>query len=1038
MAELLADHLQLAERERERFLRMARGEFVPTLASPVAGAGLPLPTFLRVRNRDAGEDEFPFVAREDELAQLNAYLAQALRGTGQVVFIGGEAGCGKSVLAQEFAWRSQMTHPDLIVATGHCNAYTGVGDPYLPFREILELLTGDIESQTMAGQLHPEPARRLWQIMPTTLYALVDQGRDLLDTFISTRGLLNRLATYIQEGTSGLLPLQNQVAKLASRDGDAAISANQQQSALFEQYTRVMHALARRAPLLLILDDLQWADAGSIHLLFHLARQLAGKRILVAGLYRPADVALGREGTRHPLEPVVNELQRHFGNTQVALSQADGRQFVEALLDSQPNRLDPGFREALYWQTEGHALFTVEMLRGLQERGDLRQDEQGQWVESAELNWNALPARVEAVIKERLNRLLPALQEVLKVASVEGEQFTAEVVARVQGVSERELIGQLSGVLDRQQDLIRVQGVRRFGDAGQTLSQYRFRHILFQKFLYDELDPVERVYLHQAVGNELEQLYAEDADTVALSLARHFAIAGDDMRALRYFTVAGDGAAAAYANAEAVAHYSRAVEIAKRSEVASEKTIHLYTRLGRALELDSQFDQALAIYEELNRLARQRGDRTMELAALTTQITLYTLLTPIHDPARAQSLLEQALHLAREVGDQPAEAKLLWNLATLHLYAGRAPQAIGPGEQSLALARALNLREQMAFTLNDLCLPYYSICRLDQAKSVVGEARELWHELGNLPLLADSLANSCTVYLYAGDYEQAIVFSQEAFEISRAASNLWGQSNSRSAVGYAYWERGLPDQAIAVTEESIRLSELAGFTVPQTTTRADLALFYGSLGALERGLEIAHLALRAAATRVFIFHPYVLTRLAQLHLLSGNLPEAKAALRLAKSKLGEEWIPLYFLAVVLAEGELALKQDDYGRAMTILDNLLSDLRQFGVRIHLPKALYLQAHTWLCLGQKEAAQACLQEAHAEATATGARWSLWPILLSLSQLEPEPTAAEHLRRQAQEIVEAIADHTPTPELRASFLDLPQVRAVFAPLVVKDMEN
>ncbi|HXF60057.1 MAG TPA: AAA family ATPase [Caldilineaceae bacterium] len=1031
IAELLADHLLISEPERQRFVRMARGELVPAMISPPADEGPFLPAFLRARARPVREQGFPFVAREEELARLQAHLAQALDGSGQVVFITGEAGCGKSILAQEFARRSQEAHPDLIMAGGHCNAYTGIGDPYLPFREILGMLTGDIESQTIAGQLHPEHARRLWQVMPMTLQALLDSGRDLFDIFVPTQALLNRITTYIQEGARGLAPLQNLAANLASRNSNVAVHTGEQQSALFEQYTRVMQALARRAPLLLILDDLQWADAGSINLLFHLGRRLTGKRILVVGVYRPADVALGRDGARHPLEPVVNELQRHFGNAPVVVSQAAGRQFVEALVDSQPNRLDAGFREALYWQTGGHALFTVEMLRGLQERGELVQDADGQWVEGATLNWTALPARVEGMIKERLARLPLQLQESLKVASVEGELFTAEVVAQVQGMSERQLIGQLSSVLDRQQDLIRVQGIRRVDGSGQTISQYRFRHILFQRFLYEGLDLVERVYLHRAVGQAIEQLYGDHAESVALPLARHFAVAGDDARALRYFTIAGDTAAAMYANAEAITHYTQAVEIAKRGEVASETMIHLYTRLGRALELSSLFDRALALYEELNGLACRRGDRTMELVALTCQITLYTTLTPVHNPVHGQALLEQALRLAREVGDQAAEAKILWNLATLHLYAGRARQAIVPGEQSLALARALNRREQMAFTLNDLVLCYASICDLNQAKAAVQEAGDLWRELGNLPMLADSLSNACFVCIFAGEYEQAIAFSQEAFDISREAGSLWGQSYSRHIVGLAYWERGLPDQAIAVMEESIRLSELAGFAVPQAFTRADLALVYGSLGALEQSLETAHLALSVAETQVPLFQNYVLTRLAQLHLWYGRVAEAEAALRAVNRKPSGEWIPLFFLEVVLANGELALQQGDFGRALTILDTGLRDIRRFGVRSHLAKALYLQAQAMLALGQRETAQEYLQQAVVEATALGARFSLWPPLLSLSQLAPDATEAEHLRSQARGIVEAIAAHTPTPELRASFLNLPQVRALFAPI-------
>ena len=138
------------------------------------------------------------------------------------------------------------------------------------------------------------------------------------------------------------------------------------QSHLFEQVTRVLQALAQRSPLLLMVDDLQWADLGSISLLFHLGRRLEGSRILIVGIYRPADVAMGRPATgtnaspgqmeRHPLEPVVNELQRHFGQIQVSLGQSEDRQFVESFLDTEPNRLDARFREALYQQTRGHAM----------------------------------------------------------------------------------------------------------------------------------------------------------------------------------------------------------------------------------------------------------------------------------------------------------------------------------------------------------------------------------------------------------------------------------------------------------------------------------------------------------------------------------------------------------------------------------------------------------------------------------------------------------------------------------------------------------
>src|SRR5699024_685353 len=132
----------------------------------------------------------------------------------------------------------------------------------------------------------------------------------------------------------------------------------------------------------------------------------------------------------------------------------------------------------------------------------------------------------------------------------------------------RTLIRQLSTGLGERQDLIRALGDRRVAGAGQTLSHYRFRHILFQRFLYEGLDAAERVYLHAAVGGEMEHLFAGEADAAAVQLARHFDIAGDEARALGYYVTAGDVAAAAYGHTEAVAHYRRAVDIARRSVVS--------------------------------------------------------------------------------------------------------------------------------------------------------------------------------------------------------------------------------------------------------------------------------------------------------------------------------------------------------------------------------------------------------------------------------------------------------------------------------------
>jgi DNA-binding SARP family transcriptional activator len=592
-----------------------RGDDVISIPARPSALFAQLPTFL-----DKGKEvERPiFVARERELTQLDGFLNMALSGQGVVVFITGEAGSGKTALVQEFALNAQALHPDLVVACGHGNAHTGIGDPYLPFREILELLTGDVKAQWAAGAMTRDQARRLWHLLPLAVQALMEAGPDLIDLFVPSVALVKRAASIAPVGSGWLAQLEELVARKAA----APVLPNLQQSAIFEQYTQVLRLLANQKPLLLVLDDLQWADGGSINLLFHLGRQITGNRILIVGAYRPAEVALGRPASpllagltpseaegklegdreRHPLAPVVNEFKTYYGDIMVDLERADGRQFVDAFLDSEPNQLSDAFRGTLFQHTKGVPLFTIELLRGMQERGDLTPDAEGYWVEGPALDWERLPVRVEAVIAERIDRLPKRLRDVLTVASVEGETFTAEVIAGIETGDEEQMVRCLSDTLDRKYRLVSARGIVRIGS--QRLSQYRFRHILFQKYLYNSLDPVKRVHLHQAVGTALKRLYGGRAAEAAVQLAHHFQEAGIAEEAVEYLRQAGERAQRLYANEEAIGYFRRAlllledipleeVDTKWRAEIAT----RLHENLGDVLEWIGEHAKATDAYQ---------------------------------------------------------------------------------------------------------------------------------------------------------------------------------------------------------------------------------------------------------------------------------------------------------------------------------------------------------------------------------------------------------------------------------------------------------
>jgi DNA-binding SARP family transcriptional activator len=471
---------------------------------------------------------FQFVARKQEVARLGTILDRALAGGGGVALIAGEAGGGKTALLDEFARRAGKAHGDLIVLRGSCNAHGGAGDPFLPFREMLQTLAGDVEGKRAGGMLSPEQARRAWEALPAVGAALVEHGPDLIDTFVPGEALLRRVEGF--RASAGAGAWQARLREMVRRSQEGTVAAARPQPDLFAQVTQVLYSVSKRRPLLLAIDDLQWADGGTAALLFHVGRRLAGSRILLACAYRPEALGAGEgsQAATSGIGAVIRELHREWGNVLVDLDEADGRAFVEAYVDSEPNRLGASFRQALYERTGGNPLFTVELLRSFEREGVLLQDECGRWVETARLDWERWPPQVEAVIAGHLAGLRGEDRALLQTASVQGEQFAAEVAARVLGWDEEAAVRRLSGPLSGPHRLVQAERLERLPSSGQRVSHYRFRHSLVQRSAYGSLDAVERARLHEATGRALEAIYAggERPGTLALEMARHYEAAG--------------------------------------------------------------------------------------------------------------------------------------------------------------------------------------------------------------------------------------------------------------------------------------------------------------------------------------------------------------------------------------------------------------------------------------------------------------------------------------------------------------------------------
>jgi ABC-type oligopeptide transport system substrate-binding subunit/transcriptional regulator with XRE-family HTH domain len=612
MAARLAESLELPDDLRERFVSVAVGEDPPRILASTGAATAaaaqeaphamassgPPPTWLTATTRSRGDPLADrFVEREAELARLGDHLASAVEGRGRVVFVTGEAGQGKTALLTAFAARAHETVPDLVVASGFGTAAGGIADPYLPFRDLFLMLLADPQARWQADRLQRGQAERLWRFAPRVASTLLTSAPELLDVLVPAASVHERARR----------PMPDDGSPEALRGGVV-------RDRLFAQVTSALHALAEQQPLLLLLDDLQWIDAASAELLFHLARRIGTSRILLVGAYRDSEVSAEAEPASEILRRTRLEVRRDLGEVGIDLEDVaadEARRLCDALVDREPNRLDDRFRERLFEQTRGQPLFTLELLRELRSRDDLVRDGEGRWVLADTLDWGGLPDRVAAVIEQRLARLDDRPRAVLDVAAVVGEQFSAEVVAVVCGVGEGELLRLMSSELADVHGLIRETGVQKV--RGGQLNMWRFSHALFPAYLYDRLGVGERRYLHHEVATELAAIHGSD-DAVAPRLAYHYTEAGEGAAAVPYLLRAGDHARRLYANDEAAHHYRRAVGFL-RDLGDAEKLARTLMKLGLTYQTAFDHVRAQEAYDDAFRLWRDASTTRSPLDA---------------------------------------------------------------------------------------------------------------------------------------------------------------------------------------------------------------------------------------------------------------------------------------------------------------------------------------------------------------------------------------------------------------------------------------
>jgi DNA-binding SARP family transcriptional activator/tetratricopeptide (TPR) repeat protein len=713
-----------------------------------------------------------FVERKKELAQLAETLTKTCAGRGQLCFVIGGAGRGKTALVSEFARRAILSDPNLLIAAGYCHGQNGYGDLYTPFREILVQLTGG-ECGVLFSQ---EQARRLKLAMPVTIPAVVTQTPDLVDTLIPADALQKRAVSFSRLGSQWYQQLRAMVK--------APYRENLGQDRLFSQVATYLKLIAAEHPLLIIIEDLHLADPSSVALLYHLSLEIGDSPIFLLGTYRPEEVGLYFGQENYPLTAVGGELKRKYGDIWLDLSlitEEEGRAFVDALLDAEQNGLDEAFRDALFRHTGGHALFTVELLRALEERGDLFLDGHGRWLAKETVDWQVLPARVEGVIEQRLSRLDPELHRALSTASVEGEVFTAEVVAQIQQLESRQLVSRLSSEVGRQHRL--VEALPPGSANGRRISRYRFRHQLFQYYLYQHLDEVVLGYLHEEVGRALEDLSGPDGTERAARLAWHFERAGLAEKAIEYLIQAARQAVALGACDQVLPYCERGLSLLillPDSVVKKEQELALNILQGNALIAIKGYGsaEALEAFQRAQELCFGSGENP-QLSKVLFGLWGYFVHRADYQTARA--LANQAFNLARHHQELPP-------LLNAHRLLGVTLFYLGEFSSSL---------EHMAQVIQEYDPELH---------------RELGFLYGSDPGIS-ALSFTALNLIYMGYADQALAYGQKALQLARELSYPFALAFTLLIWMWLHMARDDLHAILEIVEEQIALTSEQGFPI---------------------------------------------------------------------------------------------------------------------------------------------------------------------------------------------------------------------------------
>ena len=728
-----------------------------------------------------------FVGRAGELAELSAALEEAISSRPSLALVGGESGVGKSRLADELA--SHAREAGARVLSGDC---VELGEDELPYAPLL-----------------------------TALRPLVRQGDPSLQA----------LAPQLRSALDAILP----------GVGGGAASEHVAQSQVFEALLAVLQALAEEEPVLLVIEDLHWADSSTRSFISFLSHTVCTERLLIVGTYRSDELH-----RRHPLRPLLAELGSDPYSRLIELPRFTREELREQLEDILVDTPRAELVERVYARSEGNPLYAEEILAaGLDGRG-------------------ALPPTLRDALMLRVERLSKAAQSVLQWLSCQPAADHA-LVAAVAGLDEGEL-------RDALREAVASNIVVTVRDDASG-----FRHALLREVVYDDLLPGERTAMHAALARAFDaRIAAGDAGAhITAAAAHHWAAAGDQPQALAAAVRAAIAADRVNAFGEELALFERALALWDRvpdpETVAGIGQIDLLRRSAFAADQAGEPVRQEALLRRAFELVGDE-DATPGPCALLRERLSQSLWSQ-HRQEEAIEELQQGLALFPE-GDRSAErATLLSQLAKKRMVQVRLTEAKEDAEEALKIARLSGNREAEGRSLNALGTALGMQGEVEEGVRLLRESLEIASELGHEMDMGGAWVNIADVLNTAGRTREALEITRQGLEAE--ADTPWRTVDwlRLASAEYLYYLGDWDEAEAAIPAESRR--HTGGTLLLWQVMRAVLALGRGDLALAEEALSSMD-ARVAGMTEPQFVGPHGIMR-AELARREGDIDRARMA-----------------------------------------------------------------------------------------------------------------------------------------------------------------